>query len=78
MFKMMLAGVVLAGCAGAPSAPPVHAACPAGEVTVWEGEPVTCDLVGGTNTLTILGGTEAECNDAGGRWWYEACVEVDF
>jgi len=67
------------GVAGSQPGPaPTLAPCPPGEVTVWAGEPVGCDLIGGVNTLTELGGTEADCDLAGGKWWYEACLEMDF
>ena len=78
-----LAGVT--GCAmpavqrGLPTpAPATMPACPAGEVVVHGDEPVGCNLIGGVNTLTILNITEAACDDAGGRWWYEACLDADF
>ena len=53
--------------------------CPPGDVVVWDGDPITCDLVGGMHTLVVLGmPNEAACDDAGGRWVYEACEDVDY
>ena len=53
--------------------------CPPGEVVVWDGDPIGCDLVGGMHTLVVLGmPNEAACDHAGGRWVYEACEDVDF
>lgn len=61
-----------------PGATPVLAPCPPGEITMWGDDPTGCDLVGGVNTLTILGITEPACDAHGGDWWYEACLRADF
>ena len=75
-------GCALPTAAHAPSlpgpAPVAKPACEPGEIVVHGDEPTPCDLIGGANTLTILDITEAECNDFGGRWWYEACLDTDF
>lgn len=57
---------------------PAVAACPPGEVVVAAGEPVGCDLIGGANTLTEVGGTEAACDAGGGRWAAGGCSLLDF
>lgn len=52
--------------------------CMPGNVVLWHTSPAPCDLVGGVNTLTLLGLTARECDDTGGVWVYEACERVDF
>lgn len=60
------------------AAPGSKPACDPGVITVRVDQETPCDLIGGSNTLTVLGGTEADCDQSGGRWYYEACENVDF
>ena len=85
MFKLIaLALAPLAGCAlpvvakPAPAGPPPKPACEAGaEIVVWGDDATPCDL-DGSNTLTVLGIPESECDHIGGHFEYEACVDADF
>ena len=85
MFRTAIAAIsiaaAMAGCSAAPAKPAadVKPPCAAGEVLFWVGiyHDFPCDLTA-DNTLTLLGGTEAECDHAGGRWIYEACENADF
>lgn len=82
MIRLLLAAAIALGsCApvAAPSAPVFSDyPCFPGEVILWNDTPSPCDIVAGSNTLTILGLSAPDCADAGGRFEYEACVEVDF
>ena len=70
-----LAAGAFTGGAGRPAPLPT---CAPGEVTVHGTDWPTCDLDPRVNTLTVLGITEHQCDDIGGAWIYEACVDTDY
>ena len=76
-MKTVLVLLTLLGCCDTAvpndSAPP----CPGTTITVWGDAPLGCDLTG-SQTLTVLGITEADCDHRGGAWVYEACQSVDY
>lgn len=82
MRALLLAALSLGSCApvAAPSPVSIHDfPCMPGEVVLFHTSPAPCDVVGGQNTLTILGlPDEGTCQDWGGVWVYEACKDVDF
>jgi len=84
MLKLLLLPLAAAGgCAPAacqPASPgprPTVACQPGVEIVIEWDQPAPCDL-DGSQTLVLLGGTEAHCESVGGRWVYEACEDVDY
>ena len=56
--------------------------CRPGAIVIESGENVDCDLVGGSNTLTVIDVDQDWCDQSGGTWTPLAiageCANVDF
>lgn len=61
-----------------PVEPGAKAPCTPGTVYVIDGDETPCDLIGGANTLTVIGMPMGECHDSGGLWYSGECEGVDF